>query len=598
MSGLSRYTFILCSLFLIASTFTTKRWNNPYNAVISWDAAGYYLYLPSFFYDDLGKIHKAGDIVNKYNPFGCSFEDANKKVNDNYIIKYTCGVALMELPAFIAAHYWSKAGNYPLDGFSYPYQICINFWSIFVVIAGLWFLRKNLLKWFDDNTVAIILFILCVATNLYNFTSFSGNMSHSYLFTLYLLIIYFVDKFYKQPAYLIALLLGLLAGLAVLTRPTEIVCMIPIVLWNVSNFVEVKERITFLKVHFLKLFVFFLSAIAVGSIQLVYWKTYSGHWIFWSYGDNETFSFLHPHIFNGLLSYKKGWFIYTPIMLLILPGFYFLYKKYRSIFWAVFLFCIVNIYFVFSWNCWWYGGSFSQRSLIQSYSLLAFPLAAFIESAQKKRFFIIGITVFILFCSWLNILMTYQSYCKQSIMETESMSKKYFWKIFGKTSIEKHDKKYIDLRDEIPSGFNNKFVPIYSNDFEQADFADSSSEAFSGKKVLLLNKLKQESKETIIDISNKQGYYRATVKVHSKDVEWNVWKQTQWIIALYNDNTEIRSNFYRIYRIIEPNSWQEISIDIKVPKNKTPNKLKIKFWNADSEKEIKIDDLKVFFAEI
>jgi len=178
------------------------------------------------------------------------------------------------------------------------------------------------------------------------------------------------------------------------------------------------------------------------------------------------------------------------------------------------------------------------------------------------------------------------------------MSKKYFWKIFGKTSIEKHDKKYIDLRDEIPSGFNNKFVPIYSNDFEQADFADSSSEAFSGKKVLLLNKLKQESKETIIDISNKQGYYRATVKVHSKDVEWNVWKQTQWIIALYNDNTEIRSNFYRIYRIIEPNSWQEISIDIKVPKNKTPNKLKIKFWNADSEKEIKIDDLKVFFAEI
>lgn len=594
---ISKYTFYFCALFLFVSTFFTKRWNEPNNAVISWDAAGYYLYLPAFFYDDLGKINKADEIIGKYNPFGCNFEDANKKANDNYIIKYTCGVAIMELPAFVIAHLWAKAGNYPADGFSYPYQVCINFWSILVVVIGLWFLRKNLLNRFSDSTIAFVLFALCFASNLYNFTSFCGNMSHSYLFTLYVFIIYLLDKLYKRPNYPIAMLLGLLAGLAVLTRPTEIVCMIPIVLWRISSFADIKNRITFFKEHFFKSIAFALTAIAVGSIQLIYWKTYSGSWIFWSYGNNETFSFLHPHILNGLFSYKKGWFVYTPVMILIVPGFYFLYKRYRSIFLAVLLFCIVNIYLVFSWDCWWYGGSFSQRSVIQSYALLAFPLAALMEAAQKKRLYRISLIVFILFCSWLNIVMTYQSYCRQGIMETESMSKHYFWKIFGKTSIEKSDKKFIDLRDELPKKLQNKLSLIYETDFEKDNFGDSCI-ACSGNKGILLNKSKQESKEISIPVlPDKKGYYIASVKVFANEMEWNVWKQTQWIIALHNNDTEVKTNYYRVYRIIEPNSWQEISIAIKTPPHSSFNKLKIKFWNADSDKEIRVDDLKVFFVQ-
>ena len=50
-------------------------------------------------------------------------------------------------------------------------------------------------------------------------------------------------------------------------------------------------------------------------------------------------------------------------------------------------------------------------------------------------------------------------------MENELMSKKYFWKIFGKTTISKSDKKYIDLRDEVPVSFQNNLASIYSNNF-------------------------------------------------------------------------------------------------------------------------------------
>ena len=79
-------------------------------------------------------------------------------------------------------------------------------------------------------------------------------------------------------------------------------------------------------------------------------------------------------------------------------------------------------------------------------------------------------------------------------------------------------------------------------------------------------------------------------------MEWNIWNQTQWIITLYNNEEVVRSNFYRIYRIIEPNSWQPIFIDIKTPRNKKYNKLSIKFWHANSEKQVQFDDLKVSFV--
>ncbi len=115
---------------------------------------------------------------------------------------------------------------------------------------------------------------------------------------------------------------------------------------------------------------------------------------------------------------------------------------------------------------------------------------------------------------------------------------------------------------------------------------------------MVLTKEKQETKEIVIPIRpDKEGYYRATVKIFANDMEWDMWKQALWIIALHKDDSEIRTNTYRVYRVIDPGQWQEISIDIKAEKGTQPNKLKIKFWNANSEKQLQVDDLKVQFAE-
>ena len=46
---------------------------------------------------------------------------------------------------------------------------------------------------------------------------------------------------------------------------------------------------------------------------MLYWKHIMGTFFFYSY-DQEGFFFGNSHVLDGLLSYRKGWFIYTPIM--------------------------------------------------------------------------------------------------------------------------------------------------------------------------------------------------------------------------------------------------------------------------------------------
>jgi hypothetical protein len=65
-------------------------------------------------------------------------------------------------------------------------------------------------------------------------------------------------------------------------------------------------------------------------------------------------------------------------MLFIIPGFYLLWKKDRSLFQPVFIFLAVNLLLVSSWTGWWYSGSFGMRALMESYVLASIPLAALV----------------------------------------------------------------------------------------------------------------------------------------------------------------------------------------------------------------------------
>ncbi|MCO6493745.1 MAG: glycosyltransferase family 39 protein, partial [Phaeodactylibacter sp.] len=188
----------------------------------------------------------------------------------------------------------------------------ISLGSVLVAIIGLWFMRRVLLRYFTDRVVAATLLILVLATNYLDYSAINGPMTHNYLFTLYALLIWLTIKFYERPAYSNALGIGLVLGLAALTRPTEIIAALIPILWGVGSRAQARERLAFFGTHWPKL-ALAAATVAVGSIQLIYWKYVSGDWIVYSYQD-QGFSWLSPHIRNGLFSYRAGWLMYTPAM--------------------------------------------------------------------------------------------------------------------------------------------------------------------------------------------------------------------------------------------------------------------------------------------
>src|SRR5690606_28282352 len=132
--------------------------------------------------------------------------------------------------------FWAaQSSQYPADGFSFPYQICLGIGFFLYGLVGLFFLRKILLQYFKDSTVAVALLILVFGTNYLNYAAIDQCMTHSPLFTIYTLIIYFSIHFYKKEKKSTAIFLGFLCGLATLIRPTEIISIFIPLLWGVNN---------------------------------------------------------------------------------------------------------------------------------------------------------------------------------------------------------------------------------------------------------------------------------------------------------------------------------------------------------------------------
>jgi len=225
---LSLFAFLVVAAFiLMVGTLYYPKWNKgDTEATISWDVSGYYFYLPAvFIYKDIRQVAFRDSIHEKYRPASTPYQ-AFQHPSGNYVMKYSCGLAVQYLPFFLAAHALAPASGYPADGFSRPYQAAIGWGSLLVALLGLWLLRRNLLLYFSDAATAITLLLLVFGTNYLDYAAINGAMTHNYLFTLYGALVALTVAYYQKPGLWKALGIGFLVGLAALTRPTEILTAI------------------------------------------------------------------------------------------------------------------------------------------------------------------------------------------------------------------------------------------------------------------------------------------------------------------------------------------------------------------------------------
>lgn len=431
---------ILACIVIVQIHLNLARYNNT--NVIKWDVVGYYSYLPAQFIDkDITLKFITPENKIQYNGIKYGYVDDSK---GNHIIKYSMGMAVLYAPFFFIAHILASPLGFSSDGYSSIYQFFIEFSGLFYLLIGLWYLRKLLLKFYDEKVTAIVLALIFFGTNLLCYATIDSAMSHAYTFSLFSVFLYFTVEFYKNANLKNTIVLAICFGLIVLVRPLNILLIVSFLFYDINTFHDLKRRFVLFFEQFKFVLVFIAIVFFILLPQLLYYKTVTGSYFVFSYGK-ESFFFNQFHLFDILFSFRKGWFIYTPMMLVALYGI-FKMKTIKAFKTPVLILLPVYLYLVSSWWCWWYGGSFSQRSLIDVYPLLTLPLAAFVfqvkqYSISMQRTILTVLIVLVL----LNIFQTVQY--KYNIIDFDGMTAKEYVHVFGSLDDKRIDTTLLDKPD-------------------------------------------------------------------------------------------------------------------------------------------------------
>lgn len=461
----------LCALAVIFTTFSRS-----HHRAISWDVFGYYLYLPSLFYHNdvsLKDITPAEQARARYDLSGTLYQ-VHSVDGRGHVIQYTSGMAIAYLPAFVCGHLLAGITGAEQDGYSEPYQLCISIWSCVIAFAGLYVLRKLLLGFFSDSITAAVLLMIVFATNYLITIGRSPALSHNYLFFYYALLLWNTIRWHQSHKAINMAGMAIALGMASLTRPTELVAVFIPLFWNTTGIKSMWQKVkSILQTHRSQVFLFAAIMFVCALPQLIYWKVATGHFVFNSYTNpGEGFDFLTPHTADFLFSFRKGWFVYTPVMFIALSGLLVLRKKRPGSFIALVVFIIVNLYIISSWSCWWYAHCYSQRAMIQSYPVMAILLGfvlLFLSENKKWRIpgtIILGVaSLFTVFQSW-----QYDN----NILDGSRMTAAYYFKTLFKTSPDDEDKKLLLINRSLDGSMDFENRDEYVSDvlYRYSDLAE------------------------------------------------------------------------------------------------------------------------------
>ena len=587
---------VVCYAMLLATHFYYPKWQlSGTEATISYDVSGYYLYLPAaFIYDDLRQLDFLPEVINRYRPTESPYQ-AFDHPGGTRVMKYSLGQAVMYAPFFALAHAYARLSTvYPADGFSLPYQLAISAGSLLFAALGLWLILLVLRRYFSPGVCAASLLLLVFGTNYLNYSAIDGAMTHNHVFTLYAVLLWLTDNLYRradraQAGTFVAI--GGVIGLMALTRPTEILAVILPLLWALPlRRTAWSERIAFLRRRWKSVALAALVTAAVGSAQLFYWHYVTGEWIVYSYQD-QGFDWLHPHLLDGLFSYKAGWLTYTPLMWFSLLGFYPLFRRCPELLAAVGLHTILFIYVAFAWSIWWYGGSLGQRTMVQAYAVLVFPLAATLQAVTESNRWLRAAfaAVCLLFVAH-NLWFTHQAH-RGGLFITEWMNRAYYWRTLFTFERNVDDQFLLDNPDAY-TGDTSKADTLYQNGFEDATTADCGLPPLVGDGSYCLVNQREFLPEVKVAGTFVAGeFLRATARFATESPRWAVHSSTQFIIKFYRDGVAVKDRVIRVHRALNTTPDRYFTLDAKVPRGGA-TEVGVMVWNAGSNNSaVLVDDL-------
>lgn len=570
--------------------------------IIDGDGSGYYAYLTTVF------IHKTTDFnaVFDYERSRRGLEYTGHyfhQYEDVRINKYYLGTALLIMPFFLIALLYSVVIGMPPDGYNILFQYSVALAAAFYTAFGMVVVNRllkayNISKKLSLFTILLLLF----GTNLFHYTFLDPAFSHVYSFAAIALFLLASKHFFmhhsKRSLFVAAFALGMVG----LIRPANlmIVFALPFLAGSWDGFKAAANELIVNKKRFVTASVIFVITL---GIQFLYYYVQTGRLFFWSYKD-EGFYFTNPAFLDFLFSYRKGFFIYTPLMLLLFPALLVLWKSSKYQFFSFSVFFLFIVYVLSSWWNWFYGDSFGMRPMVDYFALFAIVLAFLLQKIEKQKMIASVIGLFAVATIGLNLLQTYQYQVR--ILHPDAMTKDKFWYVFLKTSA-----SYKDVLGGFPEAYfgsldTHERQNYFLNMEERAvpwSFSGIAValDAFSGKQLAQLNNQLQYSPTLILEGNNlritEQPIY-TKVQVSFREFEPNNALGALLVYAATNKNNELL--FYKSFKLkdmpdFKIGMWRTAEFGFSAPAwTSDLHQVKVYIWNKEL-KEFQIDDFDVCF---
>lgn len=358
-----------------------------------------------------------GDAKDYYSGLVSTFithDLANQSGTDVFLLKthtgtinvHPIGVSVLLLPFFALASLFASLFNFPIDGYSLPYQISTSVAALTYAMIGLFYIKKLFrAKQISDVNTALLIFLVFFGTNLLNYTLSEAGMSHVYSFSLIAIFLYHSSSFISERTNSHLIIAFLILGLILLVRPNNVFILLSIFIW----FKSANECKSFFKELFKNKFFYaaILGTVLIVFTQSLVWYIQSKSFFHNTY-KADGFYWFKPQLVKMLFGFDSGFFIYTPLCFLFLIGLPFIYRENKFAFYATTFFLISLVYFFASYWAYTYFDGLGIRVLVDYYALFSFIGAKLFSQLSDKSlaYYILIATAFIF--GYISLIYSYQ----------------------------------------------------------------------------------------------------------------------------------------------------------------------------------------------
>jgi len=316
-----------------------------------------------------------------------------KEIDGHLLSVYPIVTPILITPLYVLPFLFLKSAHIPIDMLNPGFVLIVSIMEKLAVslIASLSviFVFLSVKELINKRTAIIVALIFAFATNTWA-TSSQAFWQHGLIELLLAVSIYLILMNEKHASDKIIISLGIISGLFIFNRSADSILLIPMILYILALR---DQRI-----------IYYFGAMALAGTPFLFYNLHYFGNLFGGYNVMATQIHFNSEAIIGfvglLVSPSRGIFIYTPIMLFSIVGYFKIFKlsnnSVKNFLFASGFSVLGQILLYGAFICWWAGWSYGPRFLTGMLPLLAMFLGLYIKDISfdiknRKKLLIVGV---------------------------------------------------------------------------------------------------------------------------------------------------------------------------------------------------------------